>query len=73
MINLSILLWSMPGGGEWILILLAIVLLFGATKIPQLMKGIGQGIKEFKKASKQEDNEDEVPQKKNNQLDEKNN
>ncbi len=37
---------------EIILILLALVLLFGGRKIPELMKGIGQGMKEFKKASK---------------------
>jgi sec-independent protein translocase protein TatA len=36
---------------EIILILLVIVLLFGGRKIPELMKGIGQGMKEFKKAS----------------------
>jgi len=37
---------------EIILILLVVVLLFGGRKIPELMKGIGQGMKEFKKASK---------------------
>lgn len=40
---------------EIILILLVVVLLFGGKKIPELMKGIGQGMKEFKKASKLED------------------
>ncbi len=39
---------------EIILILLVLVLLFGGRKIPELMKGIGQGMKEFKKASKVE-------------------
>lgn len=43
-----------PGITEIILILLVIVLLFGGRKIPELMKGIGQGMKEFKKASKVE-------------------
>jgi sec-independent protein translocase protein TatA len=38
-----------------ILILLVIVLLFGGKKIPELMKGIGQGMKEFKKASQLDD------------------
>jgi len=46
-----------------ILILRVVVLLFGGRKIPELMKGIGQGMKEFKKASRLEDepakNEDE--------------
>jgi sec-independent protein translocase protein TatA len=40
------------GATEIILILLVVVLLFGGRKIPELMKGIGQGMKEFKKASK---------------------
>lgn len=38
------------GGYEWILIILAIVLLFGGKKIPELMKGLGKGMNEFKKA-----------------------
>ena len=40
------------GFTEILLILLVVVLLFGGRKIPELMKGIGQGMKEFKKASK---------------------
>jgi sec-independent protein translocase protein TatA len=43
------------GATEIILILLVVVLLFGGRKIPELMKGIGQGMKEFKKASRLED------------------
>ena len=43
------------GAMEIILILLVVVLLFGGRKIPELMKGIGQGMKEFKKASRVED------------------
>ena len=43
------------GMTEIILILLVVVLLFGGRKIPELMKGIGQGMKEFKKASRVED------------------
>jgi sec-independent protein translocase protein TatA len=43
---------------EILLILLVIVLLFGGRKIPELMKGIGQGMKEFKKASKFEPEEE---------------
>jgi sec-independent protein translocase protein TatA len=42
------------GATEIILIILVIVLLFGGRKIPELMKGIGQGMKEFKKASRVE-------------------
>ena len=43
------------GATEIILIILVVVLLFGGRKIPELMKGIGEGMKEFKKASKVED------------------
>jgi len=45
-----LLLLSMPGGSEWILIFLAILLLFGGKKIPELMRGIGKGIREFNSA-----------------------
>ena len=41
------------GGWQWIIILLAILLLFGARKIPELARGLGQGIKEFKKATRE--------------------
>lgn len=41
---------SMPGGSEWLLIFLAILLIFGGKKIPELMRGIGKGIREFNSA-----------------------
>jgi sec-independent protein translocase protein TatA len=44
---------------EILLILVVVVLLFGGRKIPELMKGIGQGMKEFKKASKYDPANDE--------------
>lgn len=56
--SLSIVL-GILGPPEIILIVLAMVLLFGGKKIPELMKGIGQGIKEFKKASKNEEPKEE--------------
>ena len=43
----------MPGGVEWILIFLAVLLLFGGKKIPELMKCIGKGIREFNEAKEQ--------------------
>jgi sec-independent protein translocase protein TatA len=43
------------GAPEIILILVALLLLFGGRKIPELMKGLGQGMREFKKASRGED------------------
>lgn len=45
-----VLLLSMPGGSEWILILLVVLLFFGGKKIPDLMKGIGKGMREFNDA-----------------------
>lgn len=46
----SIFLLSMPGGSEWILIVLVVLLFFGGKKIPDLMRGIGRGIREFNDA-----------------------
>ena len=40
------------GPGSWVIIGIAILLLFGGKKIPELMKGLGSGIKEFKNAAK---------------------
>jgi len=57
-------LLSMPGGSEWILIFLAVLLLFGGRKIPELMRGIGKGIREFNnaKANVQQELEDGMKQ-----------
>ncbi len=46
------------GTTEIILVVLVLVLLFGAKKIPELMKGLGSGIKEFKKASVNDEDEE---------------
>jgi sec-independent protein translocase protein TatA len=48
------------GATEIILILVVVVLLFGGRKIPELMKGIGQGMKEFKKASQVDEDSDKM-------------
>jgi len=45
------------GPNEIIIILVVVVLMFGGTKIPELMKGFGKGIKEFKNASKADEDE----------------
>jgi sec-independent protein translocase protein TatA len=58
---LNTIFLSTPGATEIILIFLAIVLLFGGKKIPELMKGIGQGVREFKKASQTDPNAEEKP------------
>jgi len=47
------------GATEIILIVLVLILLFGGKKIPELMKGIGQGVKQFKKGLRGEDNNEE--------------
>lgn len=39
------------GGMEWVVIILVVFLLFGAKKIPELARGVGQGINEFRKAA----------------------
>lgn len=49
---------GMVGPWQWIIIGLAILLLFGGKKLPELMKGLGGGIKEFKKATKEEDDDE---------------
>ena len=43
-----LLLGFLPSGSEWIIIALVILLLFGGKKIPELMKGLGKGVKNFK-------------------------
>jgi len=45
-----LLLLSMPGGSEWILIVIAVLVLFGGRKIPEFMKGLGRGMREFNDA-----------------------
>ena len=49
---MNTMLAAMLGGWEIVLILAVVLILFGAKKLPELAKGLGQGIKEFKKATK---------------------
>jgi sec-independent protein translocase protein TatA len=53
-------MFGLPGGPEWIIIILGILLLFGAKKIPELMRGLGSGIKEFKKAASYDHETDDI-------------
>lgn len=53
----TIFLLSMPGGSEWILIILVVLLMFGGRKIPELMRGVGRGIREFNDAKSNVKNE----------------
>ncbi len=57
MSNLFILL-GMIGPWQIVLVVVIVLLLFGGRKIPELMRGLGQGIKEFKKATKKDNTED---------------
>lgn len=70
---LNILLLSMPGGSEWILIVIVVLLMFGGKKIPELMRGIGRGMREFTDAKnnvkseieegmKEKDSKQQLPQ-----------
>jgi sec-independent protein translocase protein TatA len=52
--HLNLYIMGRLGPTEIILIVLVVVLLFGGKKIPELMKGLGNGIKEFKNASKED-------------------
>ena len=56
-------LFTLPlaiSGPQIILIVLVVLLLFGGKKIPELMKGLGSGIKEFKKARQEDDSKKEI-------------
>ena len=61
--NLNVLLFGL-GPMEIVLILAVVLLLFGGRKIPEVMKGIGQGMREFKKASHVNEDQDEELKKK---------
>ena len=69
---MQILLIGIPGGWEWLLIVFVVLLLFGGKKIPELMRGVGKGIREFNTAKdtlkkeldewmKEEDKKEESP------------
>lgn len=61
----ALILPLMIGAPQIILIVIVILLLFGGRKIPELMRGLGSGIKEFKDASKDDDidqNKPKVPE-----------
>lgn len=58
---------GMIGAPQIVLIVIIVLLLFGGKKIPELMRGLGSGIKEFKDASKEENKKDDTvdPKKEN--------
>lgn len=53
--NLAVVFLGMMGPWQIVLIVAALLLLFGGRKIPELMRGLGGGVKEFKNAIKEED------------------
>jgi sec-independent protein translocase protein TatA len=52
-----LLAFAMPGGPEWVLILLIVLVLFGAKRLPELARGLGQSMNEFRKAKDEFDRE----------------
>ncbi len=62
--QLLFVLLGMLGGWEIVAILLVVLIIFGGKKIPELMKGLGKGMKEFKKATKDDDEDENETDKK---------
>ena len=55
---------AMPGGAEWLVILLIVIIIFGAAKLPELARGTGQALRIFKAETKgliDNDDDDDVP------------
>lgn len=50
MLQNPVFLLTAPGGTEWLFIILAVLVLFGGKKIPEFMRGLGKGIREFNDA-----------------------
>ena len=48
--SVNLIYAGVPGGWEWVIIALVVLLFFGAKRIPELARGLGQGIREFKGA-----------------------
>ena len=63
---LALKILGMIGAPKIILIIAVVLLLFGGRKIPELMKGLGSGIKEFKNATKEDEDSPKVEKKKEN-------
>lgn len=62
--TVSNMVLAIPGPASIILIVVVVLLLFGGKKIPELMRGLGSGIKEFKDASKDDDAPNKIEEKK---------
>ena len=62
---------GIPSGSEWLVILLVVVILFGGKKIPELAKGLGKGIRNFKDEMKEGSESAAAEQPKNTEIDSK--
>ena len=56
----ELLLLGMPGGSEWLIILLVVVLLFGASRLPQLAKALGQSKRAFREGQSEAEEEERL-------------
>lgn len=49
---------------QWVIVLVIVLLLFGGSRIPEMMRGLGTGMKEFKKGLNEDDDRDKEPERK---------
>ncbi|WP_297450821.1 twin-arginine translocase TatA/TatE family subunit [uncultured Alistipes sp.] len=63
--SLPLLIMGFVGPWQWVLIVALVLLLFGGKKIPELMRGMGRGLKEFKDAVNKDYSAEETPAKTN--------
>lgn len=56
-------MFSMPAGSEWLIILVIVLIFFGAGRLPDVLKQMGKGVRAFKDASSGEDEAEESPKK----------
>ena len=56
----EMLLWGMPGGPEWLIILVVVLLLFGGSRLPQLAKALGQSKRAFREGQAEADEEERL-------------
>lgn len=54
-------MFGMPSGAEWLIVLLLVLIVFGAGKLPQVGRQLGSAISEFKDTVRPKDEEDEEP------------
>jgi len=64
--NIPIIAFSMPGMGELLIILVIILVLFGGSKIPEIARSLGKGMKEFKKGIQDSSDNEKPPSKQEN-------